>query len=290
MSVISARKLWADRDGESSAKEPRRYTESWRVVTDDKTDGVFTVGAGFTLQTGVGIGSTYYEDPGAWLQKIRPHNEPFSPYVWIVTCNYSSERETATDPTDEPAIITWSGEQFQKPAVYDRNGEAIVNSAGDFFDDPPQMDDTRVTAQIQKNVAAVPSWLLTYRDAVNDASFDLDGITIAAGVAKLQPPQIGQEQERNGFTFRQITLNMHFRGEGWALRPLDQGYNEKADLNAIGDELARVKMLDDKGLEPTRPILLDGNGFRLENPGPTTAVFLSFDVYDEKDFSILPLT
>lgn len=290
MAVISVRKLWQDRAGKANAKGVRRYTESWRVETNNKNEGAVTVGAGFTLSTGIGYGSTYHEDSGAWLQDLDPRQEKFSPTVWIVTCSYSSERETATDPTTEPAIITWGGEQFQKPAVFDRNGDAIVNSAGDFFEDPPQMDDSRITAQIQKNVEAVPSWLLDYRDSVNSGIFMLDGIAIGIGVAKLQPPTIGQEQVRNGYVFRQLTLNMHFRDEGWAVRPLDQGYHEIGDLITPGDGEARVKMLNADGTEPSRPILLDGNGARLENPNPTNAVFLEFDVYKERDFSVLPLT
>lgn len=286
MSVVSARKLWFDRDGEAEATGPRRYTESWRVVTDYKYDGVVTVGAGFTSFTGVGYGSTYHEDSSAWLQKIHCKNESFSPYVWIVTCNYSTERETSADPTIEPAIITWGGEQFQKPAVYDRNGDAIVNSAGEFFEDPPQMDDSRITAQIQKNVAAVPSWILTYKDAVNQSVFTLDGISIGVEVAKLQPPSIGQEQSRGGYAFRQLTLNMHFNPDTWALSILDRGYNE-IDPDA---PTKRKKILDNDGLEPTVPQLLNGLGRKLNNPNLSNAVFLSKDVYNLRDFTVLPLT
>ena len=284
MAVVSARKLWHDRDGDAERAGTRRYTESWRVETDTKTDGVVTVGAGFTFFTGVGYGSTYFEDSGAWLQRIAPRNESFSPYVWIVTCNYSSERETAADPTAEPAQITWSGEQFQRPAVLDINGDAIVNSAGDWFDDSPQMDDSRVTCQIQKNVVAVPSWILDYRDAINIAPFTVDGVYVGAGLAKCQPPQIGPEQERNSIVFRQLSLTLQFRDEGWQLYILDRGYNEIDPF----DSGERIKILDSKGLEPSSPSLLNGAGEYMPDPGPSNFYNLTFDVYKQRDFSVLP--
>jgi hypothetical protein len=166
----------------------------------------------------------------------------------------------------------------------DINGGAIVNSAGDWFDDPPQMDDSRVTCQIQKNVAAVPSWIIDYRDAINDAPFTVDGVSIGTGIAKCQPPQIGQEQERNSIVFRQLTLTLQFRDEGWPLYILDRGYYE-IDPD---DPANRIKILDEKGLERTSPALLDGTGYALVNPSPANFYNLTFDIYKQRTFSVLP--
>ena len=45
---------------------------------------------------------------------------------------------------------------------------------------------------------------------------------------------------------------------------------------------------DGDGEEVTTPVLLDGNGAVLANPSPATAVFANYQVYEEKDFTVLP--
>jgi hypothetical protein len=207
---------------------------------------------------------------------------------WIVTAEYSSERELTENPTSEPAAITWTSEQFQKRAVIDKNGHAIVNSAGDPFDPPLMMDDSRRVVTIIKNLAVVPSWILTYQDAVNISSFTVDGITIGAGYAKVQSVTVGEKQKRNGTAFRVVTLVMHLQKTGWAITHEDVGFREIGSASGYADRINILNTGDDE--RPTAPVPLDGAGAQQSDPVASSIVIRSFDVYEQKDFTVLPLS
>jgi hypothetical protein len=202
---------------------------------------------------------------------------------WTVTAEYSSEFELSTTPTSDPAIISWNTEQFQKPAIWDLNGDAIVNSAGDLFDPPNMMDDSRRIVTIQKNLAAVPAWILDYQDAVNSDSFSVDGFSIGVGKAKMQSVAVAPKESRNSISFYPVTFTICLQRDGWKLEPLDCGFRFKS-----GNQ--RKVAVSDDATSPSTPVLLNGSGGVLANPTTANAVFLSFDIYKTRAFSSLPLT
>jgi len=260
----------------------RTYQRQFRLVTDSRSDGPYEIGSNANLPS---IGSVHPEDASAWCRELTVDND--EPYTgWIVTANYSSERELSETPTSDPAFVTWDSEQFQKPAIQDKDGDAVVNSAGDFFDPPAMMDDSRRVVTVQKNLTAVPTWILDYQDAVNSDQFTVDGVTIAIGTAKMQRVSVGAEDIRNGIAFRQVTFTMHLQRDGWDMQILDAGFR-RIDP---GDSTKRIAISLDDGTEPTTPALLDGSGGLLSNPTPANAVFKTFSVYKTRAFSSLPLS
>ena len=258
----------------------RTYQRQFKLKTSANSEGPYAVGSHASLPI---IGSTYPDDAGAWCTTLDVMQFD-GRWGWIVTANYSTERELATDPTNDPALISWNSEQFQRPAVFDTAGNAICNSAGDPFDPPMMLDDSRRVVTIEKNLSVVPSWILTYQDAVNNGSFIVDNITIGTGLAKMQSVSVGPRQERNGIPFRTVHLTMHLEKNGWLLEPLDAGFRE-----TVSGVLENIRNAGDDEL-PGAPVPLNGAGMSLPNPSYTNNVFLSFTVYATKDFSILPLT
>lgn len=205
---------------------------------------------------------------------------------WFVTCQYSSEKEMAEDPTFDPVEIEWDGEIYTEAIYQDRDGNAIVNSAGDYFVDPtPTKEKSHLIASITANVDSVPTWVVDYRNVVNDAAIVIDGLTIAAGLAYIQRPKISKKQYRNDQEYRTISYDVHIHPDGWSLKPMDVGFRKK---NAT-DSTKRDQITNDGDEEePTTPVPLDGSGGVLANPTPSTVVFLEFDVDAEMDFSALP--
>lgn len=270
----------AERRSAKNTKGIRTYERAFRLTTTSQADGPFAVGSHASLPN---IGSAHPEDAGAFctdlsVQCVKGWR------VWEVVATYSSECDISETPTSDAAIITWDSEQFQRPAVFDAAGNAIVNSAGDPFDPPNMMDDSRRIVTVQKNLAAVPSWILTYQDAVNSDSFTVDGVTVGVGLAKMQRVSVGSVQERNGTTFRTVELVMHLQKSGWLLEPLDAGFREN-----IGGVMYNITNGGDDQL-PAAPVPLNGSGLVLANPSTANNVFLSFTVYETKAFSSLPLT
>jgi hypothetical protein len=229
------------------------------------------------------IGEVHPDDSGAWCTTLQV--DPTDPWKgWTVTAEYSTERELAEDPTDDPAEITWGYEQFQKPAVTNYAGEAILNSAGDPFDPPIMIDDSRPHVTISKNLATVPVWITTYQDAINSGSFTVDGITVGAGLAKMQNITITRAQSRNGTSFRTVTFSIHLQKQGWSSKQLDAGFRQ------IGYGGARENIRNDGDDElPAAPVPLNG-GVAIPSPTPANAQYRVDVVYEAKDFSVLPLT
>lgn len=284
MSVVLASKIWDNREGSDGDNGVRTYTQVWRVQTDNKWDDAATV----LSSTGAGIpfrGMLHPTDNAAYCRSVRARNEGASPFWWTVTANYSTEREINDSPLDDPAEISWDGEQYQEVVVYDTNGKAVLNSAGDPFDPPPMRDRTRRTVDIRFNLAAVPTWILDYEDAVNSAAIYIDGLPVAAKAAKCGPVRVSPWKERNDIRYREINLTIHLNKDLWRLQVLDQGFRT---INATDPTLRDNVTNDGDSLEPTLPVLLDGGGSALADPSLANAVFLPFDVYPAVDFTILP--
>ena len=258
----------------------RTYQRVFKLSTSAIADDAYAVGSNASLPV---IGSVHPSDAGAWCESLQVENS--APWRgWKVTANYTSERELNTNPTSDPAVISWGTEQFQKPVVWDLNGNAVLNSAGDFFDPPNMMDDSRRTVTIQKNLAAVPSWVLDYQDAVNSDAITISGISIAIGKAKMQSVSVAPRESRNGYTFYPTTFSICLQRDGWLLEPLDCGFRwaDGADKYLVLNKPENTPV--------TQPALLDGNGGVLLNPSPANAVFLSYTIYKTRAFSSLPLT
>jgi len=260
----------------------RSYTRVWTVETTAKSDNSYIVGSASGLPV---IGNTHPSDGQAFCHRLDVKCTG-GWKIWTVTAHYSTERELSTTATSDPARITWETEQFQRVAFEDKDGNAITNSSGEYFDPMPTIDDSRRVVTVEKNLAVVPSWILDYQDAVNSDTFTVDGISIGVGKAKMQRVSVGPEEIRSSTTFRTVRFTIALQRDGWALRLLDVGYTQK---NATTPTYREQLTMDD-GTDPKLPMLLDGNGRKLENPSPTTAVFRTFNVFKTRAFSSLPLT
>ena len=264
-----------------NSKGIRTYTRVFRLTTSSQTDDAYTVGSNGSLPV---IGNTHPSDGNAYctdldVQCVRGWR------IWDVTATYSTERVLSSTPTSDPTYITWDTEQFQKPATQDKDGKGVVNSAGDPFIPAAQMDDSRRIVTVQKNLANVPTWILSYQDAVNSDAFTIDGRSIAIGEAKMQRVSVGPPEIRNGTTFRQVTFVIALRRDGWAYKILDQGFNEKDPADAT-----KRKPIYINGQLPSSPVLLDGTGKAKTDPKTANATYLTYNVYKTADFSQLPLT
>lgn len=267
----------------TNSRGVRTYTRAFKFHTDSQLDDAWEVGSHPSAPR---IGQAYRD---AWCISTTPAcTDPWQ--GWTVTAEYSSERELNEDPTQDAMQIRVYSEQFQKPAVFDKNGDKIVNSAGDPFDPPLMMDDSRRVISLVRNVAAYPAWVLSYADAVNSDAFTVRGITYAVGVGKVQSVSISDTQQRNGYPFYSVEVLIHLQKNGWILRPLDVGFRELS--NASGSDSGGGQVLINilnpgDGERPSAPVPLDGEGHQQENPSTTNNVLLSVTAYETLPFNVL---
>jgi len=262
---------------------------SWMVQTDSRTDGADTV----STATGLPAYGALYPNPvGAslWAKTIAygPY-ESDAPMLWLVTVGYTSERSLdPTDPKNDEVLISNTGEVYQERIQRDRNGDAILNSAGDPFVDPqPTKDSTHMIFRIRANFQSAPTWFISHQNAVNNTAITIDGLAVGQYLARVNRIEASEPKKRGAVSYKEVMLEIHVRREGWAIDTLDAGMRERIAEGAA----AKKHITNDNGgdlEEITEPVPLDGTGLRLANPTPFNSVFLDFDVYDALDFTILP--
>lgn len=280
----------------------RAYRRVFLVTTSAKTDDSIVVRNAIDPNTAVGIptigsiyqngapsGPTLTRDFGSFLQTIDCDEEDRctesgdTGSYWKVTCSYGpyDPAQMPENPMKRPLQVSWSSSIYQTVAYADVTGKAIVNSAGDYFDPPIDMDDSRPLLTV---VRAEPGYdpILTYnyKDAVNSGPF----WGMPAGVWKLKDRRSERVYNTDAGTesgyYYEVTYEFEMNPQGWVKKILDQGLRQLVGVN-------QVNIKDNNGDEITSPVLLNGQGKQLQ---PLSApVFRSFNIYNVLDYSVFSL-
>lgn len=229
-----------------------------------------------------------------------------------ITGQYSSaplsqdDRDKAIqDPTARPAKITVKAKQVMEAYNKDIDGYFMCNTAGDESDPPQERVVTRWVFSVVKNVPSVPLWFLEYEEATNDADFDIKGVTVLKGCAKLSGITISDDMTENGVDFLQLAFEIEvkaaptginvkdgrdpetdFTPEGWTTLILNAGLRERDAT----DPFTITNMTDSNGDQLTSPTLLETDGTKMANPDASSAIYLAWRTLPAKDFSVLPVT
>jgi hypothetical protein len=245
------------------------------------------------------VGANGETDIGCYCYSVQPRSLD-EPRWWEVTCTYSNDgakfgdaakeqsdkgnkdSDKENNPTSRPPRVTTTWERYVFPAVVDVNGKPIVNSAGEPFDPPNEVEDLRpvISVTVVKEKFN-PADALPFAGAVNDDNF----LGIPPGLARLAGLSATTIQE-GGRTLQEVTYEFHVNFLGWELKVLDVGFRQKKDdgtlveIEVKGDTTGRVRKL-------SSPWPLDGKG-KAQAAG-NAPVVLSFQVYPKKGFGGLGL-
>lgn len=272
----------------------RTFTTVYQVQTDDKNDGPITArdAAGvpawlstFTYGNDADVGAVLYD------KRAKLMNAEESYKFWDVTCRYGtgSIADTGRESdqfVDNPIDLAtrWSGTyiQMQRPYDQDNSDNAIKNSAGDPFVDPPAVgDDSRMGITVLKNFSALNlSLWSTYPDAVNNA------VWWGLGVRTIKVQRIAWTEEfYEGVPYYPVTFEFHIKFDTWDFELLNAGYRQKT----AGGKAERI--LDERGLPVSHPWPLTAGGAALTQAqiDSDSETYETFRVYSELDFSLLGL-
>lgn len=287
MGIVSVHEIHEGRGGEDSIGKLQtieKLTRCFRVITNSNYDCSHEV----KNATGIPLlADRHPSNTDAYCNSKRADPDKKGKRIWVVTCQYTTERQNPdgsgpqSDPQNDRAIIEWATESMQVPIYADFFDHAILNSAGDYFAEGVKAEANFWLVTVSKNLRFVPAWILNYRNAVNSDAFLLDGIAIPTKAAKMRQIQIGKWNKRNRLWYREVKFTIKIQGS-WRKWILDQG------LRCIKDGQTTACSNND-GTMVTKPVALDGDGGQLENPSPTNAQFLEFQIYPELPFSALPL-
>lgn len=196
------------------------------------------------------------------------------PLTHIVEVTYDSqtgaEDRGDDDPLARPATIETDFIAYQKPLVYDKDGNAVLNSAKDPFDPPAQIEDSRIILKFTRFEASLDvARSLAYRNAVNTDSF----WGFSAG--EVMCMYIKQTRHfENAIEYWQTSYEFHVKENGslnsdgtdtpylgWDIVIPDMGYNE------VGANGKRYMIHEDNSTRPVSvPVRLNGAGLQLRPP------------------------
>lgn len=263
----------------------------------------------------------------ATVRRVALHREKQAPKIWRAVVHYSSvpltekeeEKNSTPNPSNRLAEIEWEATPYQMPLWVSVNGQRICNSAGDDPDPVPEKTDYHWVANVTKNVSVIPPWLLDYPGKVNRFAYTIEGLPVLAKASRLVSLRLSKKLREGTFGYRTITMGIEFRSRrknGDTELPLAPIYeagdfiarsykiNDKAappfdlELPDIGlhrydfvtGKLTRIKTSDTPPQNVSQPVPLNGSGQPVANPSLESAYGLTWQIYETRDFSVLPLT
>ena len=285
MSVVNVKAEWSTAAAPIDLASGSSATLSWTVLLDGR-DSVERAAIIARQAPGIPrVGQRHPADPTAICRSVDP--KPISPAFWRVTASYYSPAGgTGKDgeplnPLDQPPEIHWGFEQIVQQVDTDIDGKAIVNSAGEAFDPPPEMPFRRPVLSVTRNERKFPGALARAyaggRGAVNSGTF------------YGWPPKTalcrnisGDDQRAGDVIYSRVTYEIAFDGDGWQPKYLDVGFNEVED-----GELKRIMTDDEPPVPVSSPAALSGG--KAKAPGATVDRVGPFKLHPELSFAALHL-
>jgi hypothetical protein len=288
-SEIIGRHSWSlgrDRDGH------RSYVMQTKVRSNDSEDGPSVIlttpglpAIGSTWSEGNDIDAYAYCWPTVKISQFGPKGEPDR--TWLVENKFTTEpltrcqTTTIENPLLEPHEIGGSFLKYRVEATHDRNGVALLNSAGQQFRGSIiERDKSHPTIRIGKNFSTLP--LSTYApmiDTVNDSA--LWGLP--ARCIKLSNASFERRLFGTCTYYYNVTYEFDVDYSTFDREILDHG-TKVLKSGGTSDNPRDYNVAKDNNGENTE-VLLDGSG----NVLTSFAAPYVFDVefYDESNFLLL---
>jgi hypothetical protein len=287
MAVTACNEILGARSSGIDAQWRRTYRRAWRVETDSPFTGSYEARTSIPVFPGNyyvqtdGAGTVTEFDTFSFASKIEASIDPEcdDDCAWIVTVDYGPYDPTTfpENPLQHPLKISFGSGRFERVVDQDINGNAVSNSAGDYFDPPPTIDDSRPTIRVVRNEQTYnPQYAISWKDTVNTDTF----FGFGPGQVKLAQPLGELEYSPVIGFYVVVTYEFEINPAGWKKEILDQG------LRKLGGG-GQVACVDENGQPVTSPVLLDGAGGQLATGGDPA--FMEFEVYQKAAFSGLAL-
>lgn len=214
------------------------------------------------------------------------------------------------NPLERPAEIDWVSVEYAEARLTDLRGRPLVNTAGEPLEGI-LIESPGLVANITVNVPDKPVWFRRYINAVNGAAYFLDGESFPAGELRIKSLGCAPRRTEQGFTFRELKMELQSREGGWQRRVLNRGFYEIADEEPPDEEeeseestpappstkrvLRQIMVSDMPAPEPQlltregKHLVLVGEDGILDEAKFSEIHFIDFRVREERDFGVLPI-
>lgn len=238
-------------------KGQRSHTLTYLVVsTDPIATGEDAVTALYNA-TGFEIGSTYGTSGLAYLQTFESTCVSDDGCSWHVKADFGPPEVGSQNPLLAPYDYEWDMTSFSRIVDFDVNGVPIVNTAGDFYGDPVEINDFLPTLSVSGNQPSFnPGLAYAYRNAINSDSW----WGFSPGSLQVLSIKGTYVYDEYWGPYWKSTYQLIVNPEGFDIVLASRGLRER-DSNG---KLVPIKI---KGKEITEPVMLDVNGKAMLNGG-----------------------
>lgn len=280
MSVIEVSEVY-QRSGTQNQDWKRTYSRQWQVITNNHADGPVTVRESVPVRIGNVFECGNDVDLGAYCTSINASCTAVDGLQWEVTAEYGpyDANVAPANPVERPIEISWGFDQFQRVAERDANDDPIVNSAGEPFDPPVMIDDSRSVLTITRNESTYNDELAAdFKDSINLDVF----WGKAPGTVKVMMISAQLKRDQDIGWYWVVTYQFQVDKNGWKRPLVDIGMRQ---LSVSGTAYEPILI---NGVPISAPALLNGEG--RANAADDEPVLLYFDTYKEREFASLNLT
>jgi len=271
--------------------------------------------------------SKHPKDGAALVNLFYPKRKTAGSNWWDIEVTWSTDVDVTGNPLAMPAEWTLDTEMREIPAIFDANGNALLNTAGALMTDPPAtrkiVDET---LHFTKNVSLrLPDWVRTHPGCVNSDSVTIRSQAYPPGTLWFASRQVGREENVPGATdsistlrgtpFTAVSGTLMYRQDGWIEYYPNRGWYQLVPVNkslktAKGAEIQGGKrtlqqmraqfrksadyqvwpcLYANFGDKPQEPSFLDSNGQMIQQPTFDNIILLAYDGYKKAAFNDLPL-
>lgn len=279
----------------------RTYTSVYEVITTDVQDGPITA----VQASGIPAYRSPYSwgndsDPWAFCSEVdaQIRSVEETSKLWTVTVTHTTRPQfrcadtQIENPLDEPLKLSGSFVQFQRPTQVDKDGNPIVNSVDEPFVPAIERDDSHDTLNVEFNSPTIDLQLRAeFRDAIN--SQGLWGLLRWTVKLTQWDWAIAYYGTCNAYVINRMTFLIKY-GTGvdstWIKEVLDAGFRHKINCAVGLDPALRMKTnTDAQDNQIHQPMPLDGSGNPISIACGDAPVYLSWHLYNEKNFADLGL-
>ena len=244
MSVVSVEVVPGTRTGKQDKDGKRTYAYTLAVVSNNRLEGPAIILASSQVPQRYDGYNLYDEaDPAAKCVGRTATETSFiktpsgdNGILWHVSLEFDSTAlQSEENPLDEPVRYSLRWEQADKVVEKDIHGNAIANTVGDLFKDPPysEQDELPVLVAVKNFPGAafesLVSLALAYKKSTNSDIF----LGAAPGTARLKCIQTGDIQNQNDVEFYRVAFEFAFDADGWQPEILNRGSRAKDSAGNI---------------------------------------------------------
>lgn len=197
----------------------------------------------------------------------------------IVVVNY----ETQEDPINEPAVYEWLHNVSSEPKDTTVDNWAVVNSSGEAYDPPLNIDVYDQVLRVTKNETGFNAiYANSFIGTVNSTTFygGPPGTVLCTMFS-------GRRSRAANLFYWVVVYEFQFRNDGWRRRVRDEGFRVRGnppDSSSAGTTFYET-IKDNEGNPLSQPALLDGYGQLLQSG--RQPFFWYFDFHNRSNFGQL---